>query len=200
MNEEIKSVTESLDEAMGTETVDTGKTVDVDPGMTKQKEEDQFTIGLTTGVSLVLDYKTTDWEKIWTNSAEDTFNNIEAAKLMIRDIMTESDPIKRDNLAAEAIRNIIGLYDSIGAPNDINYDLRENITLPEKAVMYLMDGIIIMSEMIHAAQIYIMTESTSGMSINQLIEEMSSKLAGIEAIEDGKNPFGEDGKFASDVK
>jgi hypothetical protein len=57
-----------------------------------------------------------------------------------------------------------------------------------------------MTEMIHAAQIYMMTESTSGMSINQLIEEMSSKLAGIEAIEDGKNPFGEDGKFASDAE
>jgi hypothetical protein len=182
------------------ETVDTGKTVDVDPGMNKSVTDDQFTIGLTTGISLVLDYKTTDWEKICTDSAEDTFNNIEAAKLMIRDIMTESDPIKRDNLSAEAIRNIIGLYDSIGAPNDINYDLRENITLPEKAVMYLMDGIIIMTEMIHAAQIYMMTESTSGMSINQLIEEMSSKLTGIEAIEDGKNPFGEDGKFASDAE
>jgi len=197
MNEEIKSAAGMLDEAMG---VDTEKTADVDPGMTKQNPNDQFTIGLTTGVSLVLDYKTTDWEKIWTESAEDTFNNIEAAKLMIRDIMLESDTVKRDNLAAEAIRNIIGLYDSIGAPNNMNYDLRENITLPEKAILYLMDGIIIMTEMIHAAQIYMMTESTSGMSINQLLEEMTSKLAGIEAIEDGKNPFGEDGKFASDAE
>jgi len=197
MNEEAKTVSESLDEAMGT---GTEKTVDVDPGMTKTADNDQLAIGLTTGVSLVLDYKTTNWEQIWAESATDTFNNIEAAKLMIRDLMTESDPIKRDNLAAEAIRNIIGLYDSIGAPNDINYDLREDITLPEKAMLYLMDGIIIMSSMIHSAQIYMMTESTSGMSINQLLEEMSSKLAGIEAIEDGKNPFDEDGKFASDAE
>lgn len=195
MNEEAKTVSESLDEAMGTE-----KTVDVDPGMSNTDvNTDQFTIGLTTGISLVLDYKTTNWEQIWNESAKDSFNNIEAAKLMIRDLMKESDPIKRDNMAAEAIRNVLGLYDSIGTP-EMNYDLREDITLPEKAVMYLMDGIIIMSEMMHAAQVYMMTESTSGMSINQLINEMSSKLAGIEAIEDGKNPFDEDGKFASDAE
>ena len=178
-NEELKTPAEALDEAMLNNTTITEEEISnpFDSEMTDTMPEfTDIVIPLCNGMSLTLDYSMMDWKAIW-ESKEDTTHNIAAAQGMMFDIMKEVDDSKRETLAMNAISSIVKLYENIGVPDEINYDLRPSISVSEIAIMYLHDSITIMMELMHCAQLY-------NISINKLNDIMSGGVPSDDYIDE----------------
>ena len=196
-NEEIKTTAEALDQALIGETTTVEATDDMDVEIytpddqtneepTTEEEPEMLQIVLAVGITLNISMDEMDWDGIWTNSSADMFNNVAVSKLMMKDMLSEADPAKRNELAEKAIENISTFFKSVGVPPEINYDVREDISLVEKACLYLTDGIILMTELMHTAEVYVLTSKTYGMSLDDMIQKMSDSMANFKFGDDAE--------------
>lgn len=163
-NEELKTPAEALDEAMTGENVTEAVNPFDDQMTTEVPEFTDIKLPLCNGMTLTLDYSAMDWSAIWA-SREDTLHNIAAAKAIMFDMLKEVEDEKRETMAMNAIASIAKLYENIGVPDEINYDVRPSISTVEIAMMYLSDAVSIMMELMHCAQLY----NISNNKLNELI-------------------------------
>jgi hypothetical protein len=188
-NEEIKTNAEFLDEAMVGETtpIEVDDTIELytpedeepeTPDVSSDDEdvEDKIYIDLPSGVQLSMNYSDMDWKKIWENNVEDMSNNILAIMAMGRDMRLERVTEKRTELAQNIIDVVKRSFSEIGVP-EIDMSKMWFETKVEEATLYLEDYLRLISEIVHIAQIDIITKPVEGMSVNQLIENLSEQMA-----------------------
>ena len=137
---------------------------------------DNLVIEYASGISLTMSYTDMDWDGLWKNAASDMMNNLSVLKHMYKDLLSETDETKRESLARDAITTVKDFFKSVGVP-EINYDLRPSIPIVEEACCVLTDGIILLYELIHNSEVYVLTSKTDGITIDDLMEQWSKTIA-----------------------
>lgn len=174
-----KTVTEALDEAMGVtgpDITDESGRIEIPVGDREVAiDEDNIIIQYASGISLTMSYTDMDWEGIWKNAVPDMLNNLAVLKQMYHDILITPDEAARNAQAKEAIDLVDGFFKSVGVP-EINYELRPNISVVEHALCTITDCIILLYEVTHMAQVFVMMSKTDGMSIDQMVQQMSEEM------------------------
>jgi hypothetical protein len=191
MNEEIKTNAEFLDGALtgetepvvfeDTEGVSLYTTDDPEPetqdvSSNDEDVDDKIYIDLPSGVQLSMNYSDMNWKKIWEENVEDMSNNILAIFAMGRDMRLERDDNKRKERAEEIISIVKRSFTEIGVP-EIDMSKYWFETRVEEATLYMEDYIRLVSEIVHIAQVDIITKPVEGMSVNQLIDSLSEQMA-----------------------
>ena len=188
-NEEIKTTAEFLDEAMVGETVpvEVDESIQVytpedeepetpDVSSTDEDVDDKIYIDLPSGAQLSMNYSDMDWKRIWDDNVEDMSNNILAIMAMGRDMRREKDTAKRTELADNIVNIVKQSFKEIGVP-EIDMSAYWFETKTEEATLYLEDYLRLISQIVHIAQIDVITKPVEGMSVNQLIENLSEQMA-----------------------
>jgi hypothetical protein len=191
MNEEIKTNAEFLDGALTGETepvvfedtegvslytADDPEPETPDVSSNDEDVDDKIYIDLPSGVQLSMNYSDMDWKKIWEENVEDMSNNILAILAMSRDMRLERDDNKRKERAEEIISIVKRSFTEIGVP-EIDMSKYWFETRVEEATLYMEDYIRLVSEIVHIAQVDIITKPVEGMSVNQLIDSLSEQMA-----------------------
>ena len=187
-NEEIKTNTEFLDGAMlgETEAIEMDDTIELyapenetpeEQKAVDTEEEDKIYIDLPSGVQLSMNYSDMDWKKVWSENVEDMSNNILAIMAMARDMRLERVTETRNDRAENIINVVKRSFQEIGVP-EIDMSKMWFETKVEEATLYLEDYLRLISEIVHIAQIDIITKPVEGMSLNQMIENLSEQMAG----------------------
>lgn len=202
-NEEIKTTAEFLDEAMVGETtpVEVDETIELytpedeepeTPDVSSDDEDidDKIYIDMPSGPQLSMNYSDMDWKKIWENNVEDMSNNILAIMAMGRDMRLERVTEKRAELAQNIIDVVKRSFSEIGVP-EIDMSKMWFETKVEEATMYLEDYLRLISEIVHIAQVDIITKPVEGMSLNQMIESLSEQMANFQFPNNNKTKIEE---------
>lgn len=190
-NEEIKTTAEFLDGALTGETepvvfedtegvslytADDPEPETQDVSSNDEDVDDKIYIDLPSGAQLSMSYSDMDWKRIWEENVEDMSNNILAILAMGRDMRLERDDNKRKERAEEIIGIVKRSFTEIGVP-EIDMSNYWFETRVEEATLYLEDYIRLISEIVHIAQVDIITKPVEGMSVNQLIDSLSEQMA-----------------------
>lgn len=190
MENEIKTTTEALDEALqvSEETFDVTPEEDVevytpDEETTVQEgeeatltsEPDQLEIHLASGTSLSMGYENMDWEKVWMDNGPTMSNNILAIMAKARDMRTAPIGDGRNDIADELIEMVKNAFEEMGVPK-LDYTQFIFETKTEEALLYMEDYIRLISELLHVAQIEVITKPTDGMTVDQLITQFSQQV------------------------
>jgi hypothetical protein len=187
-NEEIKTNAEFLDGAMlgETEAFEMDDTIELyapenetpeEQKAVDTEEEDKIYIDLPSGVQLSMNYSDMDWKKVWSENVEDMSNNILAIMAMARDMRLERVAETRNDRAENIINVVKRSFQEIGVP-EIDMSKMWFETKVEEATLYLEDYLRLISEIVHIAQIDVITKPVEGMSLNQMIENLSEQMAG----------------------
>ena len=190
MENEMKTTAEVLDEALqvSEETFDVTPEEDVevytpDEETTVQEGEeatlnsdpDQLEIYLASGTSLTMGYENMDWEKVWMDNGPTMSNNILAIMAKARDMRTAPIGDGRTEIANELIEMVKNAFEEMGVPA-LDYTKFIFETKTEEALLYMEDYIRLISELLHVAQIEVITKPTDGMTVDQLITQFSQQV------------------------
>ena len=113
-------------------------------------------VNLLCGAAISVDEEAMNWDDVY-DSITQLEENVMTLKSMIYDIMkmpstTEADINARNN-AAESIFTTASEFLKSSGLHDLEYDLRQDITIVEKATLACMDGIMIAEALISHARI-----------------------------------------------
>lgn len=171
------TITKALDEAMGVtspDIMDESATTEYTADGSELTDDD-VVIQYACGVSLTMSYSDMDWDGIWKNAVPDMLSNMAVLKQMYHDILITPNDDARNKQAEEAISLVREFFNSVGVP-EIDYNLRENIPIVEKALCTITDCIILLYELTHTAQVYVLMSQTDGMTIDKMIQKMSEEM------------------------
>jgi hypothetical protein len=182
-NNEMKTTVEILDEALqvSDDTLDIVGTDDVE--MYEEQEEaetavdvdkDKFEIHLASGTSLEMQYDDMNWEEVWMNNGATMGNNVLAIMAKARDMRSAADQT-RPAIADEIISLVTNAFKEMGVPQ-LDYSRFIFETKTEEALMYMEDYVRLVSELLHIAQLEVISKPTSGMTISQLVQEFSQQV------------------------
>lgn len=182
-NNEIKTTVEILDEALqvSDDTLDVVGTDDVEMYGEQEEAEtavdvdnDRFEIHLASGTSLEMQYDDMNWEEVWMNNGATMGNNVLAIMAKARDMRSATDQT-RTVIADEIISLVTNAFKEMGVPQ-LDYSRFIFETKTEEALMYMEDYVRLVSELLHIAQLEVISKPTSGMTISQLVQEFSQQV------------------------
>lgn len=147
---------------MNNETVDNAIEVDINdnsaipPEATMEEITPSLYVNLLCGAAISVDEEAMNWDDVYDSTAQ-LEENVMTLKSMIYDIMkmpstTEADINARNN-AAESIFTTASEFLKSSGLQDLDYDLRQDITIVEKATLACMDGIMIAEALISHARV-----------------------------------------------
>ena len=180
-NNEMKTTVEMLDEALqvSDDTLDVVGTDNVE--MYEEQEEaeaavdvDKLEINLASGTSLEMQYDDMNWEEVWMNNGATMGNNVLAIMAKARDMRSAADQT-RTAIADEIISLVTNAFKEMGVPQ-LDYSRFIFETKTEEALMYMEDYVRLVSELLHIAQLEVISKPTSGMTIEQLVQEFSQQV------------------------
>jgi hypothetical protein len=176
------------------------KVMDLDPGMENdprenvkeidnEEAENRLTFDLVNGICMSTNYDTTDWSDIY-EQIPDIDNTILGLKKMFFNMVC-TPVADRDKMIAEIMPQLTELHENMDL-NDIQYELRPDITDYEKAQMMIVNIIIILTGMEQTAQIEnlrgIVTGFAGGGLTDDMIEGFLESLNEIEKETTGDIP------------
>lgn len=176
MSEEIKTNAEALDEAM------TGNMPDDVIGEIPttgdiMETPETLDVYLCNGTTLSINYDEMNWTNIWNDAREDLINNALASTSMLHKMAIETDESASEEMAKSSIETITQFFESVGVPR-INYEMRENIPITEKAMLMLYDSYVLISNILRTAEVEVLTAPTDGMTLDQMIQNMADLATG----------------------
>ena len=165
------------------------KVMDLDPGMendprkeidsVESESEEVITFDLVNGLSMSTDYSATDWNGVYDQIPDMTDTVLSLKKMFYQLVIT---PIAdRDRVVSEAIAQLNELHTNMGLQND-QYELRPDITDYEKALMMIVNIIIILEGMTVTAQLANLKSIASNFTAvgggltDEMIEEFLTNL------------------------
>jgi len=177
MSEEIKTTAEFLDEAM-TNTPEQTEAPEVEAtnDATTSDEKEVLEVYLASGITLNINYDEMNWQGIWENARDDLINNSLATTTTCFKLASETDEKHREELALDAIETVTKFFKSVGVP-EINYDLRPDLSIVEKALIMLYDSNSLITTILRVAEVEVLTAPTHGMTIDQMINMMSDQMS-----------------------
>ena len=165
------------------------KVMDLDPGMENdpRKEidsvesgsEEVITFDLINGLSMSTDYSATDWNGVYDQIPDMSDTVLSLKKMFYQLVIT---PVAdRDHAVSEALEQLSELHHNMGLQND-QYELRPDITNYEKALMMIVNIIIILEGMTVTAQLANLKNIASNFTAvgggltDEMIEEFLTNL------------------------
>lgn len=141
---------------------ETEKTINVDPGMNEdprdtkeidavEGEDDLVSFDLVTGQCLTTKFNEMNWEGIYEQIPE-----LDRTLLSIKKIMYDlisAEPTGRLDMVLHVLADLQGLHEQLGLDTQIEYHIRDGISEYERAILMCTNCIIILSDMIHTAQL-----------------------------------------------
>lgn len=195
-NNEIKTTVEILDEALqvSDDTLDVVGTDNIDVYENEQEEAEQKAISqetvaniqklfdklsrmeiqLPSGTTLTMGNEPTDWEEVWMDNGSTMENNVLAIMAKARDMRSSSDQTSRMSIADEIISLVTNAFKEMGVPQ-LDYSNFIFETKAEEALLYMEDYVRLVSGLLHLAEVEIVHKPTSGMTIEQLVQEFSQQ-------------------------
>jgi len=140
---------------------ETEKMMDVDPGMnedprdTKEidavESEDLVSFDLVTGQCLTTKFNEMNWDGIYEQIPELDRTLLSVKKIMYD--LTSAEPAGRLDMVLHVLADLQGLHEQLGLDTQIEYHIRDGISEYERAILMCTNMIIILSDMIHTAQL-----------------------------------------------
>lgn len=138
------------------------KTMDVDPGMnedprdtkeidTAEGEDDLVSFDLVTGQCLTTKFNEMNWDGIYEQIPELDRTLLSVKKIMFD--LTSAEPSGRLDMVLHVLADLQGLHEQLGLDTQIEYHIRDTISEYERAILMCTNMIIILSDMIHTAQL-----------------------------------------------
>ena len=138
------------------------KTMSVDPGMNEdprdtkeidavESEDDLVSFDLVTGQCLTTKFNEMNWEGIYEQIPELDRTLLSVKKIMYD--LTSAEPAGRLDMVLHVLADLQGLHEQLGLDTQIEYHIRDGISEYERAILMCTNMIIILSDMIHTAQL-----------------------------------------------
>ena len=141
---------------------ETEKTMNVDPGMnedprdtkeidTVESEDDMVSFDLVTGQCLTTKFNEMNWDGIYEQIPELDRTLLSVKKIMFD--LISAEPSGRLDMVLHVLADLQGLHEQLGLDTQIEYHIRDTISEYERAILMGTNMIIILSDMIHTAQL-----------------------------------------------
>ena len=147
-------------------------TVDInDMSTAPQQDQDENALpcDLLCGTTVAFDIDAMNWEDMY-NRMPELDQNILTLKTMIYDLVRMTDDNMRESAAESVFNNANDFLKSVQIEG-LNYDLRPNMPIYDKALLICMDCIMIMETIVAYSQVHNMAMSAK---VDNFIEELVS--------------------------